>query len=135
MQTEKSVEQEEFSFCGLSCTACKSRFDTIRQKIAELDEAFDVVNMGEVAKAIPFMHGSYKGYRKMVAFSKNECPGCHQGGGNPFCGIRKCVRKKGYATCAECVKDMCGKFGMLLRVHRDGELQKNRELLKARKQS
>jgi hypothetical protein len=124
------MPNESFSYCGLNCATCKSRFQTIRDRINDLDAAFDVVNIREMAKAIPLMNSKYRGYRKIADFFKNECPGCRSGGGNPFCGIRKCAKKKGYFTCVECSTDICGKFKMLLKVHRDNEIQDNRKLIK-----
>jgi hypothetical protein len=96
----------------------------------ELDAAFETVNMEEMAKAIPFMNSKYRGYRKLSDFFSHECPGCRNNGGNPFCGIRKCAKKKGYSTCVECESDLCNKFKSILKVHRDNELQTNRDLIK-----
>ena len=124
------MNKTEFAYCGLNCSTCKERFQIIREKINELDTAFDQVNITEMAKAIPLMHAKYRSYRKMADFFKNECPGCRDNGGNPFCGIRKCAKKKGYGTCVECAADLCGKFKGLLKVHNDNEIQDNRDLIK-----
>ncbi|MBN1757350.1 MAG: DUF3795 domain-containing protein [Chitinispirillaceae bacterium] len=124
------MPKEEFAYCGLNCTTCKSRFADIRQKIRTLDAAFENVNITAMAKAIPLMHSKYRGYRKMADFFGHECPGCRNGGGNPFCGIRKCAKKKGYFTCVECTTDLCRKFSSLLKIHNDNEIQNNRELLR-----
>jgi hypothetical protein len=126
------MEKEEVAYCGLSCRECKRKFAEIRQKVAELDSLFDKVNMKAMAKAIPFMNAKYTGYKKLVGFFRNECPGCHKKGGNPFCGIRKCTTKKGYATCAECSTGLCKKFSMLFRIHTDNEIQTTIGKLKAR---
>lgn len=37
----------------------------------------------------------------------NACPGCRQGGGPPFCGIRKCAMKKGLDFRADCDEFPC----------------------------
>lgn len=124
------MSENEFAFCGLSCATCKNRFELIRSKILDLDTAFEKVNIKAMVKAIPFMNGKYRGYRKMADFFGNECPGCRNNGGNPFCGIRKCARRKGYVTCVECESDPCGKFKSLLKIHNDNEIQNNRELIK-----
>ena len=120
----------DFAYCGLNCTTCQQRFADIRGKIKSLHESFETVNMKEVAKAIPFMNSKYKSYEKLLKFFESECPGCRNKGGNPFCGIRKCAQKKGFETCVECETDMCKKFKMILKVHRDNEIQDNRELIK-----
>lgn len=91
----------------------------------------DNVNFDEVAKVIPFMKSKYKGFQKIMKFLNNEeCPGCRNNGGNPFCGIRKCAtKKKNYFTCAEC-ESLCRKFKMLFKVHTDNEIQNNLEYIK-----
>ena len=135
VSTELSLEvimnKDDFSYCGLNCITCKTRFAAVRAGMAELDSAFEEVNMQEMVKAIPLMNGRYKGYKKLAAFFNNECPGCRSNGGNPFCGIRRCAKKKGYHTCVEWANDLCGKFKTLLKVHRDNEIQNNRELIKS----
>ena len=35
------------------------------------------------------------------------CPGCHAGGGNPACPIKKCAVEKEYLSCAECDSMPC----------------------------
>ena len=122
--------KEDFSYCGLNCATCKDRFHTVRNKMNDLESAFEKVNIAEMARAIPFMNSKYKGYKKLIAFFKNECPGCRNKGGNPFCGIRKCSKKKGYFTCVECKSDICKKFKSLLKIHKDNEIQNNRAIIK-----
>jgi hypothetical protein len=121
--------KEDIAYCGLDCELCKSKFKDIREKIRILDEAFEKVNMKEIANAIPFMKFKYRGYRKLTDFFSKECLGCRNKGGNPFCGIRKCATKKGYFTCAEC-DDLCKKFKTLFKVHVDNEIQTNIKQIK-----
>ena len=124
------MNKEDIAYCGLDCELCKSKFADIRQKIRILDEAFEKVNMKEMAKAIPFMKFKYWGYKKLTAFFNKECSGCRNKGGNPFCGIRKCATKKDYFTCAEC-GDLCKKFKPLFKIHTDNEIQTNIKQIKA----
>jgi hypothetical protein len=35
------------------------------------------------------------------------CPGCRQGGGPPFCGIRKCACQRGVEICTLCKEYPC----------------------------
>ena len=123
------MEKEDIAYCGLDCKLCKSKFADIREKISSLDEAFEKVNMKEIAKAIPFMKFKYRGYKKLTNFFSQECPGCRHKGGNPFCGIRKCAIKKGYFTCAAC-DDFCKKFKTLFKIHLDNEIQTNIKQIK-----
>lgn len=123
------MEKEDIAYCGLNCELCKSKFTDIREKIKILDEAFEKVNMQEIAKAIPFMRFKYLGYKKLTVFFRKECLGCRNKGGNPFCWIRKCATKKGYFTCAEC-DDLCKKFKLLFKIHVDDEIQTNIKQIK-----
>lgn len=127
----RNVKKEDFAYCGLNCTTCKNKFADIRKKIIELEKAFDEANVEEIVKVIPFMKLKYLGYKKFINFFKNKCPGCRKGGGNPFCSIRKCAKKKGYFSCAECKSDMCKKFKLILKVHKDNEVQNNRKIIKS----
>ncbi len=123
------MKKEDSAYCGLNCELCKSKFTDIRQKVSVLEEAFEKVNIKEITKAIPFMKSKYRGYKKLIAFFNEECPGCRNKGGNPFCGIRKCAIKRGYFTCAEC-DDLCKKFKMLFKIHSDNEIQTNIKQIK-----
>ncbi len=123
------MEKEDIAYCGLDCALCKSRFSDIKEKIRILDEAFKKVNIQEIANSIPFMKFKYWGYKKIADFFSEECPGCRDKGGNPFCGIRKCAIRKNYFTCAEC-DDLCKKFNALFRVHIDNEIQNNIKQIK-----
>lgn len=124
-----NMKTSDFAYCGLNCELCKTRSRKIREKAIELQDAMDEMNFAEVSRVIPFMHGKYRNHVKLMKFfTENECPGCRENGGNPFCAIRKCADKRGYTTCAECGK-LCKKFDMLFRVHKDGELQRNISIL------
>jgi hypothetical protein len=128
-QPWEGAMSREIARCGLDCTACKARLDVIRKSVTQLNEAFAAANVAEVSKEIPFMRFNYRGYKKITEFFSAPCPGCHQKGGNPFCGIRKCAQKRGYETCAEC-DSLCKKFKPLLRIHTDGEVQRNIEAIR-----
>ena len=119
----------EMAYCGLDCALCKQRMDLIRERVGLLNEAFAAANIAEVSREIPFMRFHYRGYKKLTDFFSTPCPGCREGGGNPFCGIRKCAKKRQYQTCAEC-SDLCNRFKPLFRIHQDGEIQRNISELK-----
>lgn len=118
------MDREHIAYCGLDCERCKARFGEIRGAIENLNAKFEEVNLEQMSKAIPFMRSKYRGYRKLTGFFSEECPGCRNGGGNPFCGIRKCASKRGFFTCAEC-DEFCGKFSKLFKIHTDNEIQTN----------
>jgi hypothetical protein len=41
------------------------------------------------------------------------CFGCRQGGGPPFCSIRKCAQKKGIDICSSCQDYPCSRISAL----------------------
>ncbi len=40
---------------------------------------------------------------------EKACPGCRQGGGPPFCGIRKCAHSREIDICVKCAEYPCDK--------------------------
>jgi len=88
--------------CGIYCGACpfhRSEMPDLAKKLKDAlkEEKFDKI-------AVPFdWVGNYKEFKKWINFlARAKCEGCQAGGGNPFCSIRKCCRKKGIKSCAEC---------------------------------
>lgn len=125
------MTEKDIAYCGLNCYSCKMKFAKVKEKAVELKNEMDNVNFDEIAKVIPFMKFRYNGFKKiMKLFNNEECPGCRNGGGNPFCGIRKCAsKKKKYFSCAEC-ESLCKKFNMLFKIHIDNEIQNNIQFIK-----
>jgi hypothetical protein len=126
----KIMKKEDIAYCGLSCARCKSNFAEIRQKMKDLEGAFEKVNIKEMAKVIPFMKSKYRGYKKLIAFFSSECPGCRSNGGNPFCAIRKHNKKRNRFSCAECSAAPCSRFKSLFAIHNDNEIQNNLKQIK-----
>ncbi len=118
------VNNEDIAYCGLNCDECKQWFSKVGKAIQQVNEILQERNFDEISKAIPFMKIKYLGYKKISNFFLGEtCPGCRDGGGNPFCKIRKCARKNSFSTCAECSDIYCKKFEGLLKIHNDGKIQ------------
>ena len=92
--------------CGLDCEKCDARKatvnndDALRERTAKMwAEANNTTIMAEHI----------------------NCMGCRVEGAkfifcSEMCPVRKCVRGKGYSTCAECAEiDTCGKVGQVFR--------------------
>lgn len=78
------------TYCGLYCGLC-----TARNRIPCQAEALreTMVKGGYeywAPEATPGFTGIWKFLSDLCDPDKN-CPGCRQGGGPPFCGIRKCA--------------------------------------------
>ena len=58
-------------------------------------------------------------YEVLGAMVKFRCKnGCREGGGNPYCKIRKCCQKKGFEGCWECEEfESCEKLDTLKANH------------------
>ena len=101
------TDRDLIGSCGIYCGACpfyRSRIPDLAKELKEVlkEERFDKI-------AVPFdWVGDYKGFKRWINFlSKAKCKGCQVGGGNPFCSIRKCCRRKGILSCAECEDFPC----------------------------
>ena len=57
--------------------------------------------------------------------------GCKNGGGSPFCKIRKCAQKKDLDGCWECADfESCKKLDFLRSVHGDAHIKNLRRIRK-----
>jgi hypothetical protein len=96
------------AYCGLYCNACGIRQGKIKTAVKSLRDiitgyGFDKT-MSELSKWEPSFEHYDKFNQVMDGLVKlfGDCPGCFQGGGDPNCKIRYCVKEKDYRTCAEC---------------------------------
>jgi len=101
------TERDLLAFCGLYCGACGLR--DLKEPAEKMKQILDAYNYGEIAKFIPGME-EYPAFEKtLTEFTKQFCPGCRQGGGNPNCVIRICAKERGFNTCADCNEMPCEK--------------------------
>jgi hypothetical protein len=82
---------------------------------------------------MPFL-GDYDAFKKdLDALAGLRCKGCREGGGNPFCKIRKCAQKLDYMGCWECAEfEDCEKLTFLEPGHKDEHLKSLRALSKGK---
>ncbi len=127
------------AYCGLYCPDCHGFQQKIPDLARDLRKELRTVKYKKFADFMatsPFGKG-FKEYDKcydvlgnMVKFRCHK--GCRDGGGNPFCKIRKCCKKKKYDGCWECeIFEKCGKLDFLKPVHDNGHI-KNLKVLKRR---
>ena len=95
--------------CGIYCGACPFYRSEIPELAKELKEVLKRERFDKIA--VPFdWVGSYRDFKKWVNFlARAKCDGCQAGGGNPFCPVRRCCRRRGFRSCAECSEFPCGK--------------------------
>ena len=132
------VENKDMvAYCGLYCGDCVGYrgkvADLARDLRKELRQAkFD--KTAEFLSTVPFFE-AFKHYDEcyemLGALVKFRCKkGCRNGGGPPFCKMRKCCQKKGIDGCWQCDEfETCEKLDFLKPSHGEAHL-KNLRILK-----
>lgn len=112
---------ETIAYCGLYCAGCPNHLGTIANLARDLRKELRTYRFdktAEVLGSLPFFK-SFKNYddcyEVLGAMVKMRCKNtCRNGGGNPFCKIRKCAQKKKLMGCWECeVFETCEKLETL----------------------
>jgi hypothetical protein len=127
-------ETDRISYCGLYCGDCVSAGGEIADLARDLrkklrDKKFD--------KQAAFLSKFFKGlehydkcYAALGDMVRLRCNGCREGGGPPFCKMRKCCQEKAIEGCWECADyETCKKLDFLKPVHGDAHV-KNLGLIK-----
>ena len=100
------------AYCGLNCTECFVYTKTVSEAAKALRREMRAARLKNDWAEIPFL-GGYEPFKKTLdALSGFRCNKvCRDGGGNPWCKIRKCVQKHGFFGCWECADlETCGKL-------------------------
>ena len=137
-----SKEDEKLvAYCGLYCDDCHGHNGKIPDLARDLrkelrasryDLFADFLSKEKFGKAFAEYEKCYEVLGAMVKFRCKK--GCQEGGGNPFCKIRKCVQKKGLEGCWECADfEDCGKLEFLAHVHGDAHIKNLKKLKKGGK--
>lgn len=115
------------TYCGLYCGLCSSRCRThlIAKSLRDLMSKEGYEYWG---KEIPGFKEFWKFLDNLCDPDKN-CPGCRDGGGPPFCAIRKCAKEKKVDVCVFCDEYPCNKIQMLAKGYvtliADGKIMKD----------
>ena len=108
----KDVKEEDrgvIAPCGIICLGCDGHQDESLQAAKRVIEIWEGMNLPDVSGLAGMKSqeviDTLKTLKEYV--DKKEkggtCPGCFKGGGpSVFCSVAKCVKAKGYWTCAEC---------------------------------
>jgi len=136
---EKKEDTNLIAFCGLYCGDCHGYTGKIpdlardlRKELREIhyDKFASFISTYSFGKDFKDYDESYKVLGAMVKFRCRK--GCRNGGGSPFCKIRKCVQKKGYFGCWECsVFETCKELQFLESVHGDAHIKNLRRIKKS----
>ena len=95
--------------CGIMCLGCDLHRDESLEAAKTIIKIWEGFNLPDVAVVVGLkaeeVCNTLETLRDYVERRKKAgpCPGCFKGGGpSAICGIAKCVKSKGYWTCAEC---------------------------------
>jgi len=124
-------QQELIAYCGLNCNDCHGYTGKIPNLARDLRKELRKAHYEKFAAFIStYSFGKdYKNYEEcykvLGAMVKFRCKkGCRNGGGSPFCKIRKCAQKKGLEGCWECTDfETCTKLQFLENVHGDAHIR------------
>lgn len=107
------THRELVTSCGLYCDLCGSR-GRIPQRAQHLRDSMAEEGYEFWGKELPGFTEFWK-FLDTLCDHEKACPGCRQGGGPPFCSIRKCCQKKGYNVCVFCEDYPCHRIEALAR--------------------
>lgn len=134
----KKIKDSEklIAYCGLYCADCHAYKQKIQDLARDLRKELRESRYEKFANFIsqlPFarpLKNYAVCYETLGAMVKFRChKGCRDGGGSPFCKIRKCCVKKGHRGCWECDDfENCARLDFLRNVHDDAHLQNLRLL-------
>ena len=100
------MEDLEFvTYCGLYCGLCGERA-RIPARACALREAMVKEGYEFWGSGLP-RFGDFWGFLIDLCDPDHACPGCRQGGGPPFCAIRKCAPGRGVDVCPFCDEYPC----------------------------
>jgi hypothetical protein len=131
-------EADKIAYCGLYCGNCFGHEGKIADLARDLRKELRSAKFDRFAAEIskyPFakvLEDYPKCYEVLGAMVKFRCKRtCKGGGGPPFCKMRKCCQKNGYAGCWECDDfETCEKLEFLVPVHDDAHIKNLRKLKK-----
>ncbi len=95
----------QVTYCGLYCGLCSQRC-RIPPQASALQGSMAKEGYEYWAKDIPGFQEFWE-FLQSLSEQNTACPGCRDGGGPPFCGIRKCALVRGVRLCPECSAYPC----------------------------
>ena len=128
--------KELVACCGVYCGDCFSYKGEIADMARELRKKLREEKFTRVAQGLSGVFKDFQNYEQcyqvLGAMVRLRCKkACLEGGGNPFCAIRKCCQGKKLQGCWECQGfENCDRFEFLKTVHKDANLKNLRELKK-----
>ena len=116
-------------YCGLNCAECFWYKKTVSEAAKSLRREIRSAKLKEAWKDIPFPFlGEYESFKKSLdGLAMMRCAkACREGGGDPWCKIRKCAQKNAFDGCWECTD-----FENCTKLHGERDLKEIRKIKKA----
>ncbi|MEW6377699.1 MAG: DUF3795 domain-containing protein [Thermodesulfobacteriota bacterium] len=126
------------AYCGLYCGDCSIYEGRIADLARDLRKELREARFDKTAKALSgvsffkIFNNYPQCYEVLGAMVKLRCGKiCKDGGGPPFCKIRKCCQKKGFDGCWECEEfETCEKLDFLKPGHGGARIKNIRKISK-----
>lgn len=124
------------AYCGLYCGDCFGHKGMVADLARDLRKELRQSKFKKFANFVSTtdfgkVYRDYdKCYEVLGAMVKFRCKkGCRNGGGNPYCAIRKCCLKNKFDGCWQCGDfETCEKLNFLCHVHDDGHIKNLRRI-------
>ena len=97
------MKTETLGYCGARCPKCFAYRKNVSEAAKALRRELRAEKLNESWKEFPFL-ADYVSFKKSLdGLAMLRCSKmCRGGGGNPWCKIRRCARKREYTGCWEC---------------------------------
>ena len=125
------------AYCGLYCGDCHGYKGTIPDMARDLRKELRKSKYSKFAKGVSKFFKVLEKYdtcyEVLGAMVKFRCKrACKNGGGPPFCKMRKCCQKKEIQGCWECDEfETCTKLNFLKPIHDDAHIKNLRKIKKS----
>jgi hypothetical protein len=123
------------SYCGLYCGDCFFYKGEIADLARDLRKKLRQARLDKTYREFSKFAREFKNYpqcyKVLGAMVRMRCKACRNGGGPPFCKMRKCCQKKNLHGCWECERfEICKKLDFLKPTHGDAHLKNLRRIRK-----
>jgi len=133
-ETMDKKAEDLIAYCGLYCGECFSYKGKVADLARDLRKELRQAKFDKIAEGIPFKEFQHykECYEVLGAMVRLRCKSaCRDGGGNPFCKMRKCCQKKDIEGCWQCDEfETCEDLGFLRPIHGDAHIKNLRKIKK-----
>jgi hypothetical protein len=134
----ENANLKSIAYCGLYCSGCPNRTGVVADLARDLRKelrTYRIDKTAELLSSFSFFKTFEKYpecYEVLGAMVKLRCgKNCRNGGGNPSCKIKNCVKKKQIEGCWQCAEfETCEKLAFLEGNHGKAHIKNLRKIKK-----